>query len=379
MSMKPHKLKIQGYQRTPLIAILLTSVIVRALGLLLNYQVDALYFPQYLLIISVSLIGLILVVKQKVDTALLSLIAIALIEFFLGIDKLLSLIYWLKGYPITDCFYSFTIFAASVFIALPSRQTLSNDTIVSSEILSESDREHPYAVELVDVIKDYVVGPYVVHALRGVTMKVRKGEFVAIMGPSGSGKSTLLNMIGAIDRPTAGKVLVDGIDISKLNDNQLAELRNKKIGFVFQAYNLINRTTVLRNVELPAIVSGMPRSERIKRAKELLALVGLKDEIHRSPKYLSGGQQQRVAIARALMNNPSLILADEPTGNLDSKSGKEVMLYLRKLNEELGTTVIVVTHDRSVAEMADRILYIRDGKIVGEEVLRNGERYGKEE
>ncbi|MGQ4891674.1 MAG: ABC transporter ATP-binding protein [Candidatus Njordarchaeia archaeon] len=237
----------------------------------------------------------------------------------------------------------------------------------------EQKNENGYAIELIDVVKDYYVGPLVVHALRGVNLKVRKGEFIAIMGPSGSGKSTLLNMIGALDRPTRGKVLIDGIDISKLNDNQLAYLRNKKIGFVFQSYNLINRTNVLRNVEMPAIVTGMSKRERIERAISLLKAVGLEEEIYRQPKYLSGGQQQRVAIARALMNNPTIILADEPTGNLDSVAGAEVMKYFRKMNKEFGATVVVVTHDREVAETADRIIHLKDGKVVNEEILKKGE------
>jgi len=228
-----------------------------------------------------------------------------------------------------------------------------------------------YVVEVIDVKKDYIVGPIVVHALRGLTMKIRRGEFVAIMGPSGSGKSTLLNLIGALDRPTAGKIIIDGVDISTLTEDELAEFRNKKIGFIFQQFNLITRTTVLRNVELPAIVAGIPPKERRKRALELLKLVGLTEkEAMRRPVYLSGGQQQRVAIVRALMNNPSIILADEPTGNLDSKTGAEIVRILRELNEKFGTTIIVVTHDKDVAKAADRILYIRDGVIVGEEILR---------
>jgi len=230
-----------------------------------------------------------------------------------------------------------------------------------------------YVIEVEDVYKDYYVGKIVVHALRGLSIRVRRGEFVAIMGPSGSGKSTLLNLIGALDRPTRGKIYIDGVDISKLDDNALAELRNRKIGFVFQSYNLINRTSVTRNVELPSIILGLSRRKRRERVRELLRIMGLDDDVlKRRPIQLSGGQQQRVAIARALMNNPSIILADEPTGNLDSKTGEEVMKYLRLLNKKFGTTVVVVTHDRSVAEMADRILYIRDGKIIGEEVIRGG-------
>ncbi len=236
------------------------------------------------------------------------------------------------------------------------------------EIMANGDSE--YVIELEDVYKDYYVGEIVVHALRGISLKIKRGEFVAIMGPSGSGKSTLLNLIGALDRPTKGKIFIEGVDISKLDDNALAELRNRKIGFVFQMFNLITRTSVLRNVELPSIVSGMSKKERIERAKKLLRIMGLDDSaFKRRPVYLSGGQQQRVAIARALMNNPIIILADEPTGNLDSKTGEEVMRYLRMLNKEFNTTVIVVTHDRSVAEIADKIFHIRDGKIIREEVV----------
>ena len=227
-----------------------------------------------------------------------------------------------------------------------------------------------YAVVVDNVHKIYRVGTVEVHALRGISLKVKRGEFVAIMGPSGSGKSTLLNMIGALDKPTSGRVYIDGVDITKLDDNQLAILRNKKIGFVFQAYNLINRTTVLRNVEMPAIVAGMPKKERVKKAIKLLKIMGLDESVlKRRPIYLSGGQQQRVAIARALMNDPAIILADEPTGNLDSKTGKEVMRYFRMLNEKYGVTIILVTHDRSVAEMTDRILHIRDGQIIKEEIV----------
>lgn len=234
----------------------------------------------------------------------------------------------------------------------------------------EERNKSEYTVELIDVVKIYKVGPIEVPALNGVNLKVKKGEFIAIMGPSGSGKSTLLNLIGALDRPTSGKVIIDGIDISKLSDDDLAKLRNKKVGFVFQAYNLINRSTVLRNVELPALIGGIPKKERMEKAIKLLEALGLGDTIYRKPKTLSGGQQQRVAIARAVVNDPEIILADEPTGNLDSKSGREVMLYLRKMNRELGTTVIVVTHDREIAEMTDRIVHIKDGRISGEEILR---------
>jgi len=245
-----------------------------------------------------------------------------------------------------------------------------------SEIELLSDRENrpsfqsEYSVELVNLNKVYDTGYVKVHALKDINLKIRRGEFVAIMGPSGSGKSTLLNLLGALDRPTSGKVLIDGVDISKLSNDELARLRNEKIGFVFQSYNLINRSKIIRNVELPALIKGIPKKERVKRALQLLEVLGLSNVQNRTPKTLSGGQQQRVAIARALINNPAIILADEPTGNLDSVSGREVIGHLRRMNEKFGTTIILVTHDREMAEMADRIVYLKDGRIIGEEVIR---------
>jgi len=220
-----------------------------------------------------------------------------------------------------------------------------------------------FAIETSDVTKKYYLGPNVVSAVNGLTMKVQKGEFVAIMGPSGSGKSTLLNLLGALDKPSSGRILIDGVDISGLNENQLARLRNEKVGFVFQAYNLISRSSVLRNMELPVLVKGYPRAERERKVKGLLNVVGLGDKMTRQPKTLSGGEQQRVAIARALINDPEIVLADEPTGNVDSTTGRMIMDFLRKLNRESGTTVIVVTHSPEVANMANRIVYIRDGRI----------------
>jgi len=231
-----------------------------------------------------------------------------------------------------------------------------------------SDVEEHFAVETYDVDKKYFLDQNVVQAVNGITMKIRKGEFVAIMGPSGSGKSTLLNLLGALDKPSAGQVLIDGVDISLLDDNGLAKLRNKKIGFVFQAYNLIARSTVMRNMELPAFVRGYSREERLGRVTDLLSIVGLGGKLTRKPNTLSGGEQQRVAIARALMNNPEILLADEPTGNVDSKQGLIIMSFLRKLNEEKGVTIIVVTHDIEVAKTADRIVFIRDGRIASKEV-----------
>ena len=224
-----------------------------------------------------------------------------------------------------------------------------------------------YAIETENVTKKYFIGPVVIPALNGISLKIRKGEFVSIMGPSGSGKSTLLNLLGALDRPTSGKVFIDGVDISQLDNKRLAKLRNEKIGFVFQAYNLINRSTVKRNMELPALVKGYPKEERMKRINELLSIVGLSDKLDRKPKAMSGGEQQRVAIARALMNDPEIILADEPTGNVDSKTGRVIMSFFRKLNKERGTTIVVITHDPEIARMTDRIIYIRDGRIFKEE------------
>jgi len=242
----------------------------------------------------------------------------------------------------------------------------------SEESNAKDPSSEVYAIETENVTKKYIVGSNVISAVNGISLKVKKGEFVSIMGPSGSGKSTLLNLIGALDRPTSGRVLIDGVDISKLDDKELASLRNRKIGFVFQSYNLITRSTVKRNMELPALVSGLSKRERLKRIRELLDVVGLSGKMDRKPKTLSGGEQQRVAIARALMNNPEIVLADEPTGNVDSKTGRIIMNFFRKLNRERGTTMLIVTHDPEVARMTDRIIYIRDGRIFKEE-RRRGE------
>jgi putative ABC transport system ATP-binding protein len=207
-----------------------------------------------------------------------------------------------------------------------------------------------------------------VAALRGVNLSIRKGEFVAIVGPSGSGKSTLLNMIGALDRPTSGRVFINGVDVFLLSDSDLATMRNHLIGFIFQSYNLINRTTVLKNVELPAILSGMEGSKKEKRAMKILDVLGIGDKARFKPSTLSGGQQQRVAIARALMNDPAMILADEPTGNLDTKTGQEVFDLLRMLSNKFRRTVIMVTHNPELAEATDRAIFIRDGMIEKEVV-----------
>ncbi|MGC9333513.1 MAG: ABC transporter ATP-binding protein [Anaerolineae bacterium] len=222
-------------------------------------------------------------------------------------------------------------------------------------------------IRLEDITKVYHLGDVEVHALRGVGLEIENGEFVSIMGPSGSGKSTLMNIIGCLDQPSAGRYWLDGTDVSQLNDNLLAEIRNKKIGFVFQTFNLLSRTTAFQNVTLPLIYAGMAARERRDRSKAALEAVGLGDRLDHRPNELSGGQQQRVAIARALVTEPAIILADEPTGNLDTKSGKEIMRIFRQLNQERGITVVFVTHDPEIAEQTRRIIFIRDGLIERDE------------
>lgn len=222
-------------------------------------------------------------------------------------------------------------------------------------------------VEAINVTKTYMLGKVPVEALRGVNLKVETGDFVAILGPSGSGKSTMLNLIGALDKPTSGTLLIDGVDIGKLNDNQLAELRIR-IGFVFQFFNLIPRLTAKDNVELSMSIANLSKAERKKRAIDLLETVGLKDRINHKPAELSGGQQQRVAIARALANNPKFLLLDEPTGNVDSKTANEVLTLIRKLNVENNVSIIMVTHDQHLAREAKRTVQMFDGEMTSEVV-----------
>jgi putative ABC transport system ATP-binding protein len=222
-------------------------------------------------------------------------------------------------------------------------------------------------VETINLRKVYMLGKVPVEALRGVNLKVEEGEFLSVLGPSGSGKSTLLNLIGALDKPTDGKVFVDGVDVSTLNENELASLR-RKIGFVFQFFNLIPRFTALENVEMPMAIAGVGKEERRKRAAELLETVGLADRMNHKPTELSGGEQQRVAIARALTNNPRFLLMDEPTGNIDSKNAYEIIQLVKRLNHEKGVTIIMVTHDQRLASEANRTVHMLDGTIVKETV-----------
>ena len=220
-----------------------------------------------------------------------------------------------------------------------------------------------YVVDARDITKVYQMGEVEVHALRGLSVQIKSGEILSIMGPSGSGKSTIMNILGCLDRPTSGEYSLNGENVANMTDDQLAEIRNRGVGFVFQSFNLLPRATALANVELPMRYAVLNGRKRKQVATEALEAVGLGDRIHHRPNELSGGEMQRVAIARALVNNPAIIMADEPTGNLDSKSGDEIMALLKILNKERGTTLIIVTHDPEIAALTNRVISIRDGRI----------------
>jgi len=224
----------------------------------------------------------------------------------------------------------------------------------------------PLLIEIRDLVKVYEMGDVQVRALDGVSFTVETGEFIAIMGPSGSGKSTLMNLIGCLDTPSSGTYRLNDHEVSRLDDDELARIRNREIGFVFQTFNLLSRASALENVEVPLVYAGVPRQERHRRAKEMLAMVGLGDRMHHQPNELSGGQRQRVAVARALVNNPSLLLADEPTGNLDSRTGDEIMVLFDELNRK-GNAIVLVTHEEDIARHARKVVRLRDGKMVEEQ------------
>lgn len=245
------------------------------------------------------------------------------------------------------------------------KDELSEEGLFTSRV-PDTEEKPDYVVRTEDLHKSFRLPSGEVYALRGVNFNVKKGKMVAIMGPSGSGKTTLLNLIGTLDRPTKGRILINDQDLTRMKGHQITNLRRNKLGFIFQSYNLIPVLSALENVELPMIISGVPRRERSRRALDLLDMVSLSDRANHQPDELSGGEQQRVAIARALANHPSIILADEPTGDLDTRTGEEVMGVLREASQKEGATVIVVTHNPSIAKLTDRVFFMKDGKIIGE-------------
>ena len=240
-------------------------------------------------------------------------------------------------------------------------------THTDNYVFPTDERGRKAVIDIRNITKTYTMGEMEVSALRGVSLRVYEGEFVSIMGPSGSGKSTLLQILGALDKPSTGEYFLDGVDVAKLKDTQLAVIRNRKIGFVFQSFNLLKRTTALRQVELPLLYAGA--GDRTRRAREALEMVGLERRMDHMPNELSGGQQQRVAIARAIVNDPAMVLADEPTGNLDSRSGVEVLKIFQDMNRTHGITTVVVTHDPFVARHTDRVIMLRDGVVVADQAV----------
>jgi putative ABC transport system ATP-binding protein len=243
--------------------------------------------------------------------------------------------------------------------------------IVADSIAPDRKDASDQVIRIDRVSKIYQTGDILVHALRGLSLTIHRGEFVAIMGPSGSGKSTLMNIIGCLDRPTKGKYFLEGVDVSTMGKAQLADVRNQRVGFVFQSFNLVSRTSALENVELPLLYAGVSSGERKRRAREALAIVGLSERERNMPNQLSGGQQQRVALARALVNNPSIILADEPTGALDTRTSVEVMEIFQRLNRERNLTVIIVTHESDISLYAERVIHVRDGRIASDEKVKD--------
>ncbi len=246
---------------------------------------------------------------------------------------------------------------------------MATEAVASPQEVGEQLRRQGIVIRTYDLWKTYVMGAEQIHAVSGVSIEIKRGEYVAIMGPSGSGKSTLMNLIGCLDTPTSGQYYINGHLVSELSDDELARIRNKEIGFVFQTFNLLPRATALHNVELPLIYSGAPAEERIERAKRALTQVDLAERMNHKPNELSGGQRQRVAIARALVNDPSILLADEPTGNLDSATGNEIMALFERLHQQ-GNTIVLVTHEHDIALHAHRIIHVRDGKVEKDEQIK---------
>lgn len=246
---------------------------------------------------------------------------------------------------------------------LPNSKSLSPEP---AGVMADLRAQPQDVISLRGVQKIYDLGEVRVEALKGVSLEIARGEFVAIMGASGSGKSTMLNILGCLDRPTKGVYLLDGIDVSTFAASQRADIRNQKIGFIFQSFNLLPRTSVWENVEAPMLYAGVPKAERVKRVQDALKVVGIPEKAKALPNQLSGGQQQRVAVARALVNHPAILLADEPTGNLDSATSEEIMVFLQNLNREKGITLMMVTHEHDIAAYASRIIHMKDGEIIGD-------------